>query len=1575
MKKILLKNTLLLLWLFSFSSLAATSTMTKNYYFNDFVGEIINDANTTLSGLNISNAVQEESALSIDATGGKLYSSVLVFTFSSALDLSDNAMITIEGQYQDLELSSSLPDGVELMPRMLIKLIDENNNATAGGSNVYNFGLAMKKDVWTTANLNLKTYPGSVDFSKIKKLVVTFQAQSSFPSGTSFTSGKFLFNKVELGELSEEAKVETSILTQYSFLNNFMGPTVSDINQATIGSTNKVAFTQESGRLDIYTETGLNAWQTYFRTTLTAPVNMSKTYNRKGVIKFEIKDLVDAGSETVHLRMRIYDEYGTKKIVELSGLEEGIHERFLDFGENTYTEPLGNTFDYTKVDRFEICSYNKATSSGHIYLDYLLLGADIIPIDITFDSFTAEDGLTIAVNPPAPLMQEAAFNFKNTETGEVVTGITRNMLEDGAKFNFHNGLDTANSYELSLTDTLYYLGNSLVFSDEGMILNIGCELLSATTESIIIEFDRVVNLDIENFILKDTSNIEVTIDSIKTRYSGQEYQLFVNLAEATNYILEISSDSYLFGEPMEIRVAINPVNPVIDWNNIVGKLTPDHWGVNDGSAGTSTINTKMAQFYSQVKPGVLRLHHKGYVEKWVDVANKTWNKDKIKSDLDNAKDTYKHAERIILTLDAPPSFISSTFAVPLTETEEDELAEFFAQLPGIIKELGHHIDMYEFLNEKEGRYENNYPAYWRMLNKIAIAMKTADPTVKCGGPAVSWPTASIYKGFIDNCSQNMDFVSFHLYARGPGAFDDDDLFTGGHAYRTQANSAGAVANYLKEKGITHLETFLDEFNVQYVWEPYEPAHHNYIGASWMACFIKHVALKGVTGLNVWNTEDGAYGLNYNSAPANLYLMSRKYLRGDVVESSEPADKIEMIPVISQNGEKSILFINRTGQQTTVVNAKALIGGDESEIKGMRLDHTTNVGGKVYITQTMSEVPADILLNPYGMVLLTNVTADVVSAPTNLTAAYILENEVGLTWSSDALTRKGFRVYCNGESVADIQEVVDTVFVLRGLKPNTTYNIKISTIDEYGDIYPTGETSISVTTRKMPLKINDRTTGTDLHRFNYDKNWNAVVSDAKIMDAVVYNKDITTAKSPSSIATVRYKGNTIALYGLRKAKTDSIKIFVDDILKKVITKENALDFGGLVYYESDQIDEEHIIRIEADADFSLDRLDIYGNLFENVTEKPAKVADVETLSTTNLIYMTWSAPAHSSEIQYYRILTTKTDEIGVDTVYSPEFTILGLQENTTYPVTIEAYDPCGNMSTSDEMNFSTIFKESVEIAQATGTVAIDGVADEEAWNASPQLEIANSTNEILDKSDISAWFKIIWAQRYLYIYIDVADNVKVSRTDIESELNEHDGFGLYLDGNNRKSGPYDLKDACIKALYNPIQYEEHNNVNTMIYAVSETEKGYGIELRYNLTDLGMAPGAVGKELGLDIHINDNDKEGTYGLDNKLTWQKNSGNAALNKALLGNMIFVETLTGISNPELDNKLLKIYPNPVAEQLNLLISDDNFRVAIYDNMGSLICTYENQRQINISDLTSGLYIVQVTLPEGSLGMKFIKK
>lgn len=64
------------------------------------------------------------------------------------------------------------------------------------------------------------------------------------------------------------------------------------------------------------------------------------------------------------------------------------------------------------------------------------------------------------------------------------------------------------------------------------------------------------------------------------------------------------------------------LRPVVNWNIVVGKLTDKHWGVNDQMEGMHIVNNRMAEFYKQISPGVIRIHTSGLVELMVNSEKK-----------------------------------------------------------------------------------------------------------------------------------------------------------------------------------------------------------------------------------------------------------------------------------------------------------------------------------------------------------------------------------------------------------------------------------------------------------------------------------------------------------------------------------------------------------------------------------------------------------------------------------------------------------------------------------------------------------------------------------------------------------------------------------------------------------------------------------------------------------------------------------------------------------------------------------------------------------------------------------------
>ena len=79
------------------------------------------------------------------------------------------------------------------------------------------------------------------------------------------------------------------------------------------------------------------------------------------------------------------------------------------------------------------------------------------------------------------------------------------------------------------------------------------------------------------------------------------------------------------------------------------------------------------------------------------------------------------------------------------------------------------------------------------------------------------------------------------------------------------------------------------------------------------------------------------------------------------------------------------------------------------------------------------------------------------------------------------------------------------------------------------------------------------------------------------------------------------------------------------------------------------------------------------------------------------------------------------------------------------------------------------------------------------------------------------------------------------------------------------------------------------------------------------------------------------------------------------------------GVEEQVSNNTLMKVYPNPAVDQLNITLNQ-NADITIYNMMGQVVMTTEGHvgvNTINISNLTAGVYFVNA----GSATTKFVVK
>jgi len=384
------------------------------------------------------------------------------------------------------------------------------------------------------------------------------------------------------------------------------------------------------------------------------------------------------------------------------------------------------------------------------------------------------------------------------------------------------------------------------------------------------------------------------------------------------------------------------VDLTVDWSADRGDITPAHWGVATYSmADVGKANDPgFINFLATLRPGLVRVHHSGLADKWSNETTRSWDVDRIRGSLAPMK--HLPDASLMVTLPNWPEWFSNTKAIEVDRYSEAE--ELMRDWVRAVREASPvpvtHFEVFnEFDNtwEKKGRIDE----LWPLFARLARAVKQEAPDAKVGGPAFTWAQGSWVKPFLDEAGETIDFVSWHNYAGGkPTATNEAVLGRIG----TLADHAANVKRWLGDRGLDHVETYLNEYNVQWTWTPYERRHANQLGAALQAGVIARCARLGVTGLAVWHAKGNAYGLidedNRLRAPGQMFLLGREHLVGDLasVDASDDAP-VEALAVVDADGRRSLMLINTAEAPVKLASAAALLDlPSETDGSMHRLDH-------------------------------------------------------------------------------------------------------------------------------------------------------------------------------------------------------------------------------------------------------------------------------------------------------------------------------------------------------------------------------------------------------------------------------------------------------------------------------------------------------------------------------------------------------------------------------------------------------------------------------------------------------------
>ncbi|WP_027483153.1 discoidin domain-containing protein [Deinococcus pimensis] len=389
-------------------------------------------------------------------------------------------------------------------------------------------------------------------------------------------------------------------------------------------------------------------------------------------------------------------------------------------------------------------------------------------------------------------------------------------------------------------------------------------------------------------------------------------------------------------------------NVYVDWGQTQATATKElygvglYGGVSANISSQSTYKSNLAYF----KPGLVRFHYGGLVNSsatdergWVDTTNKTWDTARINTVMNNIDGLnssaygYFRPEKMV-NIPYWPSWMKTyqytaggQTRTLLDPTEFDNYAAFCAQLATILKNQGRNVKYYTLTNELDDTYyvpfanagaPDKLDELITLYNKVAVAVKQADPNAKVGG--LEFARGDLVAGvrrFVTGAKANLDFLPYHFYANNDPYASNASVYN-----RTQdaARHGLDIVNIVKQAGL-NIPVMDTEFNINYAGQQdYKMTLSQ--GAVYDALIWIGAIDNGQSATAAWNDRDGIFGKLNNDAnnsirvgAHNIQMFQNRMVGERVTSTSDTGDIVTM--AVKTASAKSVAIINRSDAAQTV----------------------------------------------------------------------------------------------------------------------------------------------------------------------------------------------------------------------------------------------------------------------------------------------------------------------------------------------------------------------------------------------------------------------------------------------------------------------------------------------------------------------------------------------------------------------------------------------------------------------------------------------------------------------------------
>ncbi|MEK3884666.1 glycosyl hydrolase family 28-related protein [Paenibacillus sp. PL2-23] len=198
-----------------------------------------------------------------------------------------------------------------------------------------------------------------------------------------------------------------------------------------------------------------------------------------------------------------------------------------------------------------------------------------------------------------------------------------------------------------------------------------------------------------------------------------------------------------------------------------------------------------------------------------------------------------------------------------------------------------------------------------------------------------------------------------------------------------------------------------------------------------------------------------------------------------------------------------------------------------------------------------------------------------TVPQSFVSTGVTTTTASFSWSasSDNVGVAGYRIYRNSILVGTTASLA---FTDTSLTPDTTYSYTIKAYDAANN-ESSASSAVSVTTDEVPsgtpLTVNNATTGTGLHQFNFNGTWTA----GSNVDS--YNGDNHWSNVTNAYYEVKFEGTQAKLYSEKWTNMGIVAVSIDGGAETMVDLyQSTRQHIALVYTSPVLADDEHTLRV-------------------------------------------------------------------------------------------------------------------------------------------------------------------------------------------------------------------------------------------------------------------------------------------------------------------------------------------------------------------------------------------------------------